>query len=212
MFLSSEIIKEWQHTICFFILYTCYQQRVCWHIKRSLEVLLQAKNKCRPSLICHVRQICFSVLWNSYITWYYKKNKSSINYFTFFITCCKGLWFIYTVFHNLSKFKIIIAIVKNPDTNPSAFTYPIKPQLNSLLCRCVCVWDAPLNTRRGRGMLMVFKMERGGPLVPLWDRCCYRNTKCEIQSHAKAKLYIGRPQTPWEPNMLWVCVGVFKYL
>lgn len=30
------------------------------------------------------------------------------------------------------------------------------------VCVCVCLWDTQLNTRRGRGMLMVFKMEREG--------------------------------------------------
>lgn len=48
---------------------------------------------------------------------------------------------------------------------------------------------------------MVFKI-KGGPLV----HSCYRNTKCEIQSDSKAKLYIGGPQTPWEPYILSVCV------
>lgn len=84
----------------------------------------------------------------------------------------------------------------------------LKPQLSTVfsLCMCVCLWGTPLKARRGRGMLIGLKMERGGV------HCCHRNTKCELQSEAKANLYIGRHQTPWEPYMLCVCVGVFKYL
>lgn len=106
---------------------------------------------------------------------------------------------------------MIKRVVSHPDTNPLAFTYPIKPQLSTAFSVGVSVGH-PTKHKTGAGYVNgVQNGERGGYLlVPLWDHCCYRNTKCEIQSEAKAELYIGRPQTPWEPYML--CVGVFKYL
>lgn len=47
----------------------------------------------------------------------------------------------------------------------------LKPQLSTVfflrMCVCVCLWDTPLEARRGQGMLIGFKMERrGGPLLP----------------------------------------------
>lgn len=58
--------------------------------------------------------------------------------------------------------------------------------------------DASLGTRRGQGMLMVLKMEMGN--CPSIDCRCHRNVHCETQSEAKAKLYIGHCEDPWEPG------------
>lgn len=54
-------------------------------------------------------------------------------------------------------------------------------------------------------MLMVLKMEMGN--CPSIDCRCHRNVHCETQSEAKAKLYIGQCEDPWEPG-----VGGFKHL
>lgn len=48
-------------------------------------------------------------------------------------------------------------------------------------------------------MLMALKMGKKGN-CPSIDYCYHRNVHCETQSEAKAKLYIGRYEAPWEPR------------
>ena len=85
--------------------------------------------------------------------------------------------------------------------NPFAFTFPIKTQ-PSISC-CWCVLDTPLITRRGRGMLMVFKMERGVHWYPLTVAIETLYVKYKAK---KRPNYIGRSLKPH--GSLTCCVYV----
>ena len=53
---------------------------------------------------------------------------------------------------------------------------------------------------------MVFKMERGCPLVPLWNHCCYRNTKREIQG--KPNSILAAPNPMGASHVVCICMCV----